>query len=78
MDCYNFRERKPLVKLDNSYTGEKQQKKKKGKHSRNGLFGIEVTARNHETSQVRIHYIGYDGNYDEWRKEEEIEILHCG
>ena len=56
MDCYNFMERKPLVKLDNSYIGEKQQKKKR-KHSRNGSFGIEVTARNSETGQVRIHYI---------------------
>ena len=38
------------------------------------LYPIEVVAR--RESQVRIHYIGYDDDYDEWREADDLVPLN--
>ena len=34
---------------------------------------MDVTER--DSDRVKIHYVGYSEDYDEWRKEEELESL---
>lgn len=36
------------------------------------LYDIEIVAE--EGSKVKIHYVGYDVKFDEWRPKEEIEL----
>ena len=38
------------------------------------LYDIEIVDEDEENEKVRIHYVGYSSEYDEWRKRSEIVV----
>lgn len=39
------------------------------------LYPVTVTERDSGSSRVKIHFVGYSEDYDEWREEEDLESL---
>ena len=44
------------------------------KPSREKLFSVEIVEK--EESRVNVHYIGFSNEFDEWKDESEVEVLH--
>ena len=44
------------------------------KRQREKLYPVEIVEQR-EDGCLKIHYIGYDESYDEWKNEEELEVL---
>lgn len=55
-------------KMPVSYNTVKRQKVKK-----NELYPVDILER--EEGRVKIHYIGYENSYDEWKDETELEMI---
>ena len=61
MNRYNFRERREPKKSEAPSINLRSSKKLLPKASK----------------EVRIHYVGYDDAYDEWRNKEDVSVLNC-
>lgn len=44
------------------------------KEKPNKLYEIEVIAEDHEQELVKVHYVGYSSEYDEWKQRSEVVI----
>ena len=66
---YNTRKRKVDYKKLNEVEGIPREKRRKDNDE---LYPIEIVERNTINSRVKIHYIGYSTNEDEWRNAAEI------
>ena len=40
------------------------------------LYELEVIERDTLNRRVKVHYVGYDSDDDEWRDEKDIEIIY--
>ena len=38
------------------------------------LYPVEVLEKNEERGQVKVHYVGYGSEFDEWKEENEIVL----
>ena len=67
--AYNLREgpRKDYRRLNSP---EKLPRAVRTTTDKNKLYPVEVLESREET--VKIHYVGYDDKFDEWRKKEDI------
>ncbi len=36
------------------------------------LYAVEVLEKDEDSGRVKVHYVGYGAEYDEWKREEEI------
>ena len=66
---YNTRKRKVDYKKLNEVEGIPREKRRKDNDE---LYPIEIVERDTINSRVKIHYIGYSTNEDEWRNAAEI------
>ena len=41
------------------------------------LYPVEIVERGRESGRVKIHYVGYEESYDEWKDEEELDEEQC-
>ena len=67
---YNTRKRKVDYKKLNEVEGIPREKRKKDSDAE--LYPIEIMERDTVNARVKIHYIGYSANEDEWRDASDI------
>lgn len=71
--AYDLRERKEKsYKEDRLVLG--REKVNKGRGSQDKLYELEVVERDRANHRVKVHYIGYSSDDDEWRSESDIKI----
>ena len=39
------------------------------------LYELEIVEEDDFTSRVKVHYIGYDSEYDQWRNKEDVVVI---
>ena len=39
------------------------------------LYELEIVEEDDYTGRVKVHYIGYDSEYDEWRNKEYVVVI---
>ena len=39
------------------------------------LYELEVIEKDRQNRRVKVHYVGYESEYDEWRDEKDVNIL---
>ena len=73
--AYNLRERK-----EKSYKEDGlvlcRERVCKGKGSKDELYELEVVERDRANHRVKVHYVGYDSDDDEWHSESDVKILY--
>ena len=47
----------------------------KSKEKSQVLFPVEIVEKEAESRRVKVHYVGYGDNFDEWKDESELEML---
>ena len=77
MNRYNYGERREPKKSEAPSIILSSSKKLPPKASKDGLYNVTITGQNPDTGEVRIHYVGYDDIYDEWRNKEDVSVLNC-
>ena len=40
------------------------------------LYELEVVEKDKPNRRVKVHYVGYDAEYDEWRDEKDVKIIY--
>ena len=40
------------------------------------MFPVEIVGKDEANSRVKLHYVGYGANFDEWKEENELKILN--
>jgi hypothetical protein len=73
--AYDLRERR-----ETSYKEDRlvlrREKVSKGRGSQDKLYELKVVERDRENHRVKVHYIGYDSDDDEWRSESDVKMLY--
>ena len=67
-DKANYKELASLKIPNNGGATVKRQKIQK-----NEIYPVDIIER--ENGRVRVHYIGYESGYDEWKDEAELEVI---
>lgn len=73
--AYDLRDRKEKsYKEDRVMLG--REKVKNRKRSEEELYELEVVDRDRANHRVKVHYIGYDSDDNEWRNESDVKIIY--
>ena len=40
------------------------------------LYQLEVIEKDRQNRRVKVHYVGYESEYDEWRDEKDVKIIY--
>ena len=73
---YNLRTRKVTKYAEDERLTLRGQRKRTRKQKSEKLYELEVVERDRVHHRVKVHYVGYNSDNDEWRDEKDIKIIY--